>query len=65
VTKRKIDKGLASSQSCKTNDFLNKLRMNAFKTNSPADKENYFTALNLAFQRGDLIAYELVETTNT
>jgi hypothetical protein len=60
----KIDKGLASSQPCDTNDRLNNLRLNAFGTNAKADKDAYFAALNLAFQRGDLVAYELVETTN-
>ena len=58
-----IDKGLASSQECATNDSLNRLRMAAFRTNSPDDREAYFEGLNLAFQRGDLIAYELVSET--
>lgn len=58
-----IDKGLASSQECATNDGLNILRMAVFQTGSPDDKQAYFEALNLAFQRGDLIAYELVAET--
>lgn len=61
----KIDKYLAWAQPCEVNNNLNLLRMKAFETNSDKDRESFFLALSLAFQRGDLIAYDLVETTNT
>lgn len=39
-------------------DRLNDLRLRAFRSNSEADRNVYFAALSLAFQRGELIAAE-------
>lgn len=55
-----IEKGMASAQPCETNDSLNAMRLECFRSNLEVDRNAYFSALNLAFQQGDLIAYDLV-----